>query len=308
MNIFRGCLSAAFGFALAVSTASAAELRVAAYNVENYLLQPTESRPQAKSPEARAKVRETILALRPDVLALEEIGTTNDLLELRDALKAQGLDLPNWEFVGGYDTNIHVAVLSRFPFTARRSHPDDTFLLDGRRFRTSRGFAELDIQAGPDFSFTLFAAHLKSRRTANEADEADLRLEEARLLRQHVDARLAAEPDAAIVVLGDFNDNYDSKPVKELIGRGKHKLVDLRPAERNGDDQPNPNDTRFPPRAITWTHYYGVEDSYSRIDYILVSPELSRHLVKKDTYIPTIANWGIASDHRPVMATFSIGN
>jgi len=27
----------------------------------------------------------------------------------------------------------------------------------------------------------------------------------------------------------------DSAPIKEVIGRGKHKLVDTRPAERNGD-------------------------------------------------------------------------
>src|SRR5262245_57614902 len=78
-------------------------VRVATYNVENYLDQPTESRTHPKSAEAKAKIREGIRALRPDVLALEEIGTTNALLELRDSLKAEGLDLPFWEHVRGYD-------------------------------------------------------------------------------------------------------------------------------------------------------------------------------------------------------------
>jgi endonuclease/exonuclease/phosphatase family metal-dependent hydrolase len=308
MNPFRGLLLAAFGLALTAATLPAADtVRVAAYNVENYLLQPTDTRP-GKSPEARAKVRETIRAMHPDVLALEEIGSTNALLELRDSLKADGLDLPYWECVNGYDTNIHVAVLSRFPFTARRPHEDDTFLLDGRRFQTSRGFAELDVQVTPSFTFTLLAAHLKSRRTAVEADESDLRLQEARCLRQHIDARFAADPDAPLVVLGDFNDTCNSRPVKELIGRGKYRLVDLRPAEHNGDDQPNPENPRFSPRTITWTHYYGVDETYSRIDYILASPSMARRVVKEETYIPTIANWGIGSDHRPVMAMFSTGN
>src|SRR5262245_49136202 len=75
--------------------------RVASYNVENYLDHPTESRPHAKSAEAKAKIRESIQALNPDVLALQEIGSTNALLELRDSLKADGLDLPYWELVAG---------------------------------------------------------------------------------------------------------------------------------------------------------------------------------------------------------------
>ena len=73
---------------------AAETFRVATYNVENYLDQPTESRPHVKSSEAKATIRESIRALNPDVLALEEMGTTNALLELRASLKAEGLDFP----------------------------------------------------------------------------------------------------------------------------------------------------------------------------------------------------------------------
>jgi exonuclease III len=45
----------------------------------------------------------------------------------------------------------------------------------------------------------------------------------------------------------------------------------------------------------------GVEDSYSRIDYILLSPAMKRDWVASGTYIPTIPNWGVGSDHRPVV-------
>ena len=127
------------------SPAHAETFRVAAYNVENYLDQPTESRRHAKSEAAKAKVRESIEAMKPDVLALEEMGTTNALLELRASLKAEGLDFPYWEQVQGFDTNIHVAVLSRFPIIARHPHTNDDFLLDGRRFQVSRGFAEVEL-------------------------------------------------------------------------------------------------------------------------------------------------------------------
>jgi endonuclease/exonuclease/phosphatase family metal-dependent hydrolase len=284
---------------------AAESFRVAAYNVENYLDQPTESRPHPKSAEAKAKVRETITAMRPDVLALEEMGTTNALLELRAALKAGGLDFPFWEHVNGADTNIHVAVLSRFPIVARHPHTNEDFLLDGKRFHVSRGFVEVQIQAATNFSFTLIAAHLKSRRPVPDADEAELRLQEARILRGIVDAHFKADPDVKLIVLGDFNDVKSSDSTKAIIGRGKFKLIDTRPAERNGDDAPNPN-ARYDSRTITWTYHYGLDDTYARIDYILLSPAMARDWVAKETYIPTTPNWGVGSDHRPITAAFEI--
>ncbi len=289
---------------LAGLNAFAGTLRIAAYNVENYLDQPTESRPQVKSGEAQAKIRETILAIKPDVLTLEEMGTTNALLELRAALKGDGLDFPYWEQVAGADTNIHIAVLSRYPILARHPHTDESYLLDGRRFRVSRGFAEIEIRAAPGFTFTLIAAHLKSRRPSPEADEAEQRLQEAIILRALVDEQFRANPDVNLVVLGDFNDVKSSDTIREVIGRGRFKLTDTRPAERNGDTAPNPV-PRNAPRNVCWTHYYGLEDTYSRIDYILVSPAMTRNWLPNETYIPTIPNWGLGSDHRPVVAGFT---
>jgi len=290
-------------FLLLDATTFAGTIRVATYNVENYLDQPTESRLFVKSDAAKAKVRESIHALNPDVIALEEMGSTNALLELRASLKKDGLDFPFWEHVQGFDTNIHLAVLSKLPFVARLPHTNDSFLLDGRRFRVSRGFAEVEIQATPNFNFTLIAAHLKSRRPSPEADEAEQRLQEAKILRGIVDEKLTREPNANLVVLGDFNDVVSSPSTKETIGRGKLKLTDTRPAERNGDTDANEN-PRYAPRNVTWTHYYGLEDSYSRIDYILLSPALGRRWLTNETYICSLPNWGIGSDHRPITATF----
>ena len=282
--------------------AGAETFRVATYNVEGYLDQATQAR-SAKSVEAKAKIRESLRALKPDVLALQEMGGTNALLELRDSLKAEGLDLPYWEHITGFDTNIHVAILSKFPIIARRPHTDDSFLLSGRRFRVSRGFAEVDIQVNTNYSFTLMTAHLKSKRAVAQADETELRLEEAKLLREKVDAILSANPNANLVVLGDFNDTKDSASTKAVIGRGKRKLVDTRPAERNGDNAPSPNPA-WEPRNVTWTHHYGKEDTYSRIDFLLISPGLAREWLTNETYVLALPNWGVGSDHRPLVATF----
>jgi len=307
-QFFLRCRLPALVFFACGSFACGAEtFRVATFNVENYLDQPTESRKFVKSDAARAKIRESIRALNPDVIALEEMGSPGALMELRRSLKAEGLDFPYWEHISGWDTNIHVAVLSRLPFTARHPHTNDNFLLDGRRFSVSRGFAEVDVQVATNFTVTVIAAHLKSRRPVADADEAELRLDEAKVLRGIVDERFKANPNAKLIVLGDFNDVKDSDSTRAIIGRGKFKLVDTRPAERNGDDAASPIPA-WEPRHVTWTHFYGKEDTYSRIDYILLSPGMARDWMKDETYIATIPNWGIGSDHRPIVATFKTEN
>lgn len=284
---------------------AAGTFRVATYNIENYLDQPTQSRHYAKSAEAKAKIRESIMAMNPDVIALEEMGGPNALQELRASLKAEGQDFPFWDYVQGSDTNIHVAVLSKFPIVARQPHTNDEFLLDGRRFHVSRGFAEVEIQAANNFTFTLIAAHLKSRLSVPDADQAEERLGEARVLRRIIDAHFKADPDAKLIVLGDFNDTKDSDSTKEIIGRGRFKLTDTRPAERNGDDAPA-GPPYFEPRNVAWTYFYGADDTYSRIDYMLLSPAMARDWVKSETYVPAIPNWGVGSDHRPIVATFTM--
>src|SRR5262249_20145914 len=95
--------------------------RVATYNLDNYLEEAVVLLP-AKAAESKAKDREAIRALNADVLALQEIGDTNALLELQASLKAEGADFPYWEHVRGFDTNIYVAMLSKFPITARHPH------------------------------------------------------------------------------------------------------------------------------------------------------------------------------------------
>ncbi|HTR42457.1 MAG TPA: endonuclease/exonuclease/phosphatase family protein, partial [Pseudomonadales bacterium] len=264
---------------------------IATYNVDTYLDQPTASRPHAKTPEAKAKVRDVICAMNPDVIALEEMGTTNALLELRASLKDKGEDFPYWEYVEGWDTNIHVAVLSKYPIVARHPHTNDEFLLDAKRFRVSRGIAELEIQPAPGLAFTLIAVHLKSKVPDSGADPNEQRFEEAKIVRQIIDDHLKADPEALLVVVGDFNDEKDSDSVREIIGRGKLKLVDTRPAERNGDSatyKPSYNE----PRNVTWTYFYGKDDTYSRIDYILLSPAMAQHWHKDETYVATVPNWG----------------
>ena len=97
------------------------------------------------------------------------------LLELQGSLKEQGLDLPHWQLVSAADTNIHLGVLSKFRFQASHPHTNvESFLLNGRRFHLSRGFAEIDFVLESGYRFSVIAAHLKSKRLAAAADEAEM--------------------------------------------------------------------------------------------------------------------------------------
>src|SRR5258705_11902567 len=111
MNMLRSGFAFALSCFLLCSDIFAAEkFRVACFNLNNYLSEPSGNRP-LKSPKSKAKVRESLRALDAHVLAVEEMGSINALTEFRESLKGEGMDYPHWEYVWGADTNIHLAVL-----------------------------------------------------------------------------------------------------------------------------------------------------------------------------------------------------
>jgi endonuclease/exonuclease/phosphatase family metal-dependent hydrolase len=280
----------------------AGSFTVGTYNLELYTDTPVFNLPP-KSEEARKIIRQSIKALNADILALQEIGSPKGLQELRAALKNDGLDYPYFEHVISYDTNLHLAFLSKYPITRRNPHTNENFLFQGRRFHVLRGFAEIEVEMPGNFRCTLITAHLKSKRIAVEADQQGLREEEAVLLREKIDQFFKREPRGNLIVLGDLNDGITTKTARTVLGRGKTRLFDARPEERNGDSLPNPN-FRYEPRRIVWTHYFGKEETYSRIDYILTSPSLRDKYHPEKSFILNLPDWGAGSDHRPLRAAF----
>ena len=288
---------------ITTSALAADTFTVASFNVENYFLYKFGTR-KAKPAASRAKVREAILKIKPDVLALQEVGRRTALDELVAGLRAKGLSYPHVEWVQGPDPAIHLVVLSRFPIEARRTHSEVQYLLDRQRFQVSRGFGEVTIRVNANYKFILLNAHLKSKRPVPRASQAAMRLNEARELRRIIEARLKADPNANLLVAGDLNDTLDQPPIRTLLGSKAPKLVDLRPFERNGDRAPHPQSAKFIPRRVAWTSFYWKEDSYSRFDYLIASPGMNRELRRAGTYVQAMADWGLASDHRPVVASF----
>ena len=93
--------------------------------------------------------------------------------------------------------------------------------------------------------------------------------------------------------MGDCNDSRTSRALAFLQKRGKTEITVLLPAADS--------------RGETWTHSYRKEDSYSRVDQILVSPGLIEAVKGRRALIHDGAGVREASDHRPVWVTLELG-
>lgn len=276
---------------------SAETIVVAAYNVQNYLRMDRyakgKSVKDAPKPESEIKaVVEVIAQIRPDILGLVEMGGEDMLDDLQKRLQAAGLEYPYREWMEGADSKRHVCLLSRFPIVGRHSRSDITFELDGRPQRINRGILDVTVQVNPSYQLRLAGIHLKSRREVAEYDESRMRAMEAKHVRDHLNQTLLAAPKTNLLLFGDFNDTKNEYPVRELIGaRGTPLyMMDIWLRDSRGE---------------RWTHYWKTADEYSRIDYILVSPGLSREIVLKKSGINDAPIWNTASDHRALYVTVS---
>lgn len=290
------CLSVLFVLGLALCwlvAAPAAPLTVATYNVENYTLADRLAegvyRKAYPKPEAeKAALRAVIRQLGADVLALQEIGGEPFLAELQRDLRHDGVDYPHAAVLVADDKDRMVAVLSKRPFTAVTRHADLSFkYFDGVQ-TVRRGLLEVRVAADAG-EVALFVAHLKSLYTERPDDPlaALQRAGEAVAVRDRV-LKVFPEPAMArFVILGDLNDHRTSRPVRALLERGKTTITEWLPAA----------DTR----GQVWSHFYRKEDSYSRIDHILVSPGLWPRVRGKAGTVFDSPEVLTASDHRPVV-------
>jgi len=275
--------------------ASGGKLRFMAYNVENWLtmdrvIDRREVANQPKPDAEKSAVLRIVLKNNPDVIGLCEIGTKADLAEIQQALKSAGLDLPHSHHTGGSDTVRHLGLLSRFPITSTASPAQTQYTLEGRSFAINRGILDASVSAqGKDYRF--IGVHLKSKRTIAGGDQAKMRLQEAHLLRRHLDKILSPNPDAKLIVYGDFNDTYRSNTLRAVTGSAAKNLriTPIYLKDSQGE---------------AWTHHWSGEDIYSRIDFIMTSPALRREVDFKASRIIDDNLWSKASDHRPMLAVF----
>ncbi len=283
----------------------AGTLRLATYNIRNLfdgIQDPGKEPEQAKPEKEKVALSQAMHDINADIIGMQEVESKATLTQFRDKYLA---DMGYREVIllEGNDTRgIDVALFSRYPVTAVKSHKEVRFPVPGEAQPVgfSRDLLQVRIQGPNNYALTVFVLHLKSQ---HGGDEADVRREaEARAAQQLIGAFQKANPRENVVVMGDFNDKPLEKPVQPLVnpqvsGLG---LTDIIMKEMGNG-----------PEVFT----YHPQQYRSRIDYLLLSPSMLNEYVPKSAKLYKPFKQGEqwqnlhfynASDHIPVTIDLNI--
>ncbi len=277
-------------------------MRIASYNVQN-LFSPADAMRQpgavAKSAKALKALAGTLSTLRADAVLLQEVSSSEALTRLNGAL---AMPYPFAELVvGNSERGIHLAVLSREPFSLT-SHrhlllkdasgtPLEEFACESAAalnsptpIRIQRDLLQVELDLADQGTLTLFNVHLKSKTNPawRRLPADDVRAAEVRQVTSLVGDYLNRHPDRPVLLGGDFNDLRSSdclRPIFEL------PLADPM-GEHLATTGGNPS-TYWPKRRM-------------RLDFLLLSTAAEDALVPDSARIHASQQAKRASDHYPI--------
>lgn len=249
-------------------------LVVASWNVENLFDtedDPTHDGDDGYTPrgwsrwtEARYALKlehlsQVIAAMRPDILCLIEVENRRVLEDLTRVLRErQGLDYPViLHRDGGDHRGIDVAMIARYPACGTNWF----CAVEGQR-----DVLACDFEVGGR-RLAVLVNHWKSQLGKKEESDA-IRTREAEAVRAYVDRLLKADPGAAVVVTGDFNDALDS-PV--LVGAAGF-VPDEAAARARAGERVLYNLAGGLPEGERGTYYYSPAKQWNALDSMSVSP------------------------------------
>jgi len=199
---------------------------------------------------------------------------------------------------GGSDVAVEVQAGS--DGAPRLSHSPGRVAPDHGAWHRSRVPLALELSMGGEPLFVV-SCHLRSKGGDTplfgmtqpfERPSERLRLLQTEVLSSFVDELLALDPNARVVLLGDFNDFQFSAPLGRLVQDGAlRNLTDSLPAGER------------------WTYIY--QGNAQALDHMLVSPGFTaaaggpEHLDYGVMHLNSVAHDG-ASDHDPCVLTFRV--
>ncbi len=239
------------------------------------------------------QIADAIRALDADVVAFQEVETEGLLrTTVHEFLSDMG-----YEYVAVQPTNsdhgINIGVISRRPIVSITSHRHmDLPAVDGRQpQRFARDLMRATIRVDESRTIDIYIVHFKSRRSVSgDKTSTRWRVAEASAARQVIGRQLSTDPDAWVVLTGDFNATPDSPALDAL----------LQPAARPMLIDPHsdlPED-----RRITYLR----KPHRSTIDYVLVSPALANRVIKGSARVLDDPKLLAGSDHAPVVVSFDL--
>jgi len=235
-------------------------------------------------PAHRAEIATVVDTLRPDVFMLQEVESQAVLDALNGVLDKK---FAYTKLIDGNDPRgIDVAILSDYPFDKVVSHKSDKFLKKGTSSPTynyARDCLEVHMTVNGRH-VVMLGVHFKSK----DSDDPDKRLAEAQHTRVIANGLAKADPTAAILMLGDFNDAPGTATMQAVMD-GTPPFFGVADAVPEND---------------RWTYKYA--GKVFLIDQILANPLVYDMLDPATVSIPHTNAVTKASDHAPVRATFRI--
>jgi endonuclease/exonuclease/phosphatase family metal-dependent hydrolase len=313
-------------------------VRIASYNIENLFDAGVDkpagddegSTTEPKPEDHKASLAKAIRAVNADILALQEIESKDTLIRFRDSFLADMGYTHVSSLDAGDGRGIEQAVLSRFPITSEINWPDKplggthpetvgSFRIReaGRDVTFARSPLQVTIEVParpgvPDasnqpFTLTLLVVHHKSGRSYDYWRE-----KEAAGVLEIASELTKADPNAAVIIAGDFNARPNDKSVRLYTEGGwVDAFADIRQgaggAAGGGGGNGGDRSVRVDPKYMTHV-------SNRAIDHLLLSPGAARKLVRETRFVlgtlqraegvdwrTTLPPAGYASDHYPVV-------
>jgi endonuclease/exonuclease/phosphatase family metal-dependent hydrolase len=268
------------------------EIVVGAYNLLNLFDEHDDPyrNDEVTPPKPRIELErlaQSIRQLNADVLAVEEVEN-RDYLERFVNVFLADMGYEHVVLMEGNDMRgIDVGLLSRIPVGEVRSNRHVHFPgKDGVPSRFQRDVLEVTLEPADGEPFAVWVVHLKSNSGGREEAEP-IRLPEAQQVRNMLDAELAADPNARIIVTGDFNDTWNSRTMQIIVGSGEGALFSAGSESQDAG-------------LVT----YNEGEFRSVIDFLLCTPAMARQFVKGTYRNPQGSVAETGSDHNPIAATF----
>jgi endonuclease/exonuclease/phosphatase family metal-dependent hydrolase len=231
---------------------------------------------------------QSIHQIDADVLVLQEVENRGCLEIFNRALLAD-LGYQHVVLTEGNDRRgIDVAMLSRVPvgpvISYRHLRFPDT---NGKEMSFSRDLLHARLEPEQGLPIHVLAVHFKSQFGGKKSDA--IRTGEAQAVRGVLDDLFATDPQAQMLLCGDFNDTIDSAPLQAILGTGKTKMTSFY-ADVPKDDR------------VT----YNKEPYRSMIDFIFASPAMAKRYEKGSYDILPGSPAQTGSDHNAVIARFRL--
>lgn len=220
--------------------------------------------------------------LAVDIAVLQEVENQNVVTDLGDRLSG----LTHRHITQGNDPRgIDIAVLSRFPIDSVVSHANESFSSSatGQTYKFARDVLEAHITIG-NRHVVLFGVHYKSGGTAEDQDKRLAEAEQTRKIMTQVDN---VDPARALIVLGDFNANFNTPPLVALAN-GTPPLA----SSTAGLEPANRFSVTFGGNPQLYDDQLGDPDANAALDAASVTIEHSSAV-------------DAAADHDPVAATYT---